>query len=187
MKQNQLFVIIALGVIIASFIYPVATLILGLQVEGYSHLRDLISELGVSHLPYAWILTTVLIVDSVLVIGLAIAIQQSIGQRGQNQWAAIFVGLFGATLLIGGLFPCDIDCRPNSLNGWMHVLNFLPSLVATVGAPFLMQRKFAEDKRLSLFATASLILGVLTVVFVASSVVIFPLLALNGLGIGQLK
>lgn len=182
MKRRYVFITIALGAIIASFAYPLVTLLLAIQVEGYSHLRDHISELGLVTLPYAWVLNTVLIGNAVLVIGLAFAVQRSIGRPDQNRWAAILIATFGVALLIGGLFPCDLNCRPTTFHGWMHTINLLPSAVATIGAPFLMQRKFAEDPRLNLFSSVSFILGVLVIVFVLLAMTLFPVLDLEGLG-----
>lgn len=182
MNQKRFFITIALGAIVASVAYPIIIFLLSMQVDGYSHIRDHISELGVSNIQYSWILTAVLILDATLIFGLAFAVQRSIGQRDHNRWAPILIGMFGVALLIGGLFPCDANCRPTSFNGWMHVLNILPSIVATIGAPFVMQKKFAEDQRLSLSSTVSFILGVLTVVFIFFSMTLFPMLNLEGLG-----
>ncbi|HSM18039.1 MAG TPA: DUF998 domain-containing protein [Gemmatimonadales bacterium] len=184
-KHRQLFIVIALGVIIASFFYPIVTIVLAQQVEGYSHMRDLISELGVSTLPFAWILSAVLLIDALLIFGLAFAVHGSIGigQRDQKKLASALIGLFGLSLFIGGLFPCDVNCDPESINGWIHTLNIVPSIIAIWGAPFLLRKKFASEERLpAFFATSSYIVGVLLVVFVLASMFLFPMLELTGFG-----
>ncbi len=173
---------IGLAVIIASLAYPLTVWVLGLQGEGYSHVRDHISELGVAGLPFAWVLRAVLVTDAVLVLGLAWAVRESIGDPAGHPWAHRLLALFGVALLVGGLFPCDVDCEPTSLAGTLHVLNAVPSLVATIGAPFVMSRKLAEDPRLSVFATLSLVLGALVVAALVAAMSAFPALGLIGLG-----
>ena len=180
--NRRVSVAIATLVIVESLAYPLAVWLLSLSAPDYSHMRDQISELGVAGLPYAWVLTAMLVVDAVLLLGLALAVHFCIGDKDRNRWAARLLGLFAFTLLIGGLFPCDEDCRPTTFAGLMHVLNLLPSLVATIGAPFLMRKKFLEDPRLSIFATLSFVLGVLVTVAILAAMSVFPMLDLAGLG-----
>ena len=182
MTRRRLLLAIALASIVASLAYPLVALLLGLQVEGYSHLRDQISELGRRELPHAPILNTVLVIDAALVIALAVAVRLSIGEGRGSRWAVALIATFGGALLLGGLFPCDADCLPTTFSGWVHALNALPAAVATIGAPFAVSRLFARDPRLALFASGAFVLGVLVVVSVLAAFTLFPLLDLGGLG-----
>lgn len=180
--NRRLAIFVALAVIVASLAYPLGAWLLGRAVVGYSPLTQQISELGVSSLPHAWVLTALLVVDAVLVVALAFAVRRSIGSPSEHPWAVRLLALYGVVLLIGGLFPCDAQCRPTTWRGLIHVLNALPSIVAAIGAPLWMSRKLAEDPRLSILASLSFCLGVLTAVAIVAAFTVFPWLQLPGLG-----
>ena len=180
--SDRLTPLIALAVIVASLAYPLSAWLLGRAVPGYSPLTQQISELGVSTLPHAWVLTAILLLDAALVVGLAFAVRGSIGRPEVNPWAFRLLVLYGTVLLIGGLFPCDAQCRPTTFRGLVHVLNVIPSAVAAIGAPIWMSRKLAEDPRLQMLASLCFSLGALTVVAIVAAFGLFPWLELPGLG-----
>ena len=173
---------VGIGVILASLAYPMITFLLGLRVEGYSHLRDHISELGLATLPLNWVLTVVLLVDAALIFALAFAVAAHLGYAKSARSGPWLIGLFGLALFIGGVFPCDENCRPTSVAGLIHVLNIFPSIIATIGAPFAMRKTFALNTRLSVYGTMAFINGLLTIFFIIISMTVFPALDLEGLG-----
>lgn len=187
---HKLSTAIASSVIVAALSYPLCTWLLARSVPGYSHLEQQISELGVADLPYGWLLTAVLVVNGLLVIGLAFALRATLGpyspswrdDRDQHRWAFRLLLLYAAALLIGGLFPCDVDCRPTTWRGAIHVVNLLPSMIATLGAPFVVARRLAEEPRLALLSSLCFTLGILTSVAVVAAFGVFPALQLAGLG-----
>ncbi len=127
-------------------------------------------------------LNATLVVNGLLVLGLALAVRRTVAAAPEDRWAAVLVATFGVALVLGGLFPCDADCRPTTVQGWVHLLNVVPAGVATIGSPFLLHRAFARDARLTLFSSASLILGVLVAAAVLAAFGLFPHLQLEGLG-----
>ena len=182
MKRFDFSSIVAFGVIIASMIYPLCAWLLGRSVAGYSHLHQQISELGVSDLPYAWVLTAVLLVNATLVLALSGVLRARVASSKRHRWAPRLLALYGIVLAIGGLFPCDAGCRPTSLPGLIHVLNVLPSMIAIVGAPLLVSRVLADDARTSLLSSVCHAIGVLTIVALLAALAAFPALGLPGLG-----
>lgn len=159
------------AVIAAAFAYPVVVWWLGRAVEGYSHVTQQISELGVDGVPLAWVLNGVLVIDGALVMALAWALR--------GPW---LVGVLGATLIVGGLFPCDAGCRPVSFAGWVHVVNGVPALVATLVAPFLLARRLAGDPRMMDLGRITRVVAVVMVVAVIGA---FATGALGFGGLGQ--
>ena len=107
MNRRNLSITVALGTIVAAILYPLVAWLLGLQVEGYSHLRDHISELGLTSHPHAWILSAVLVADGVLLLVLASVVHRTIGEPRQDRWAGWLLGTFGAALIAARdeLFP----------------------------------------------------------------------------------
>ena len=171
---------IASALIVATLVYPIAAWLLGRTVPGYSHLEQQISELGVSGLPYAWVLTVVLLIDATLVLAISRALRNVGGDR--HRWSLRLLVLYAIVLALGGLFPCDEHCRPTTMAGLVHVLNVLPSLVAVVGAPLLMSRRLADDPRLTLVASMCFTIAVVTGAAVIAALGVFPALGLAGLG-----
>jgi len=182
MSQRTLASTLAIATLIAIVAYPIVTLLLGFQLDGYSPVRDHISELGQSGLPTAGALQGVLILDGLLVFALAWAVHHQVGDSARHPWGPRLVALFGVALVIGGLFPCDANCRPTTFAGAIHVLNVLPSAVATIGAPFAMARRFGSDPRLPWARTLALALGGLSVAAIVAAFGVFPALDMEGFG-----
>ena len=180
--QTYLFIVVGALTLIGAATYPVAVVVLADQAAGYSHTSDFISELGEAGVEHAWLLNFMLLAEGLITIALAWAVQKSIIRGNRPDLAVILIGLFGVSLLVGGLFPCDVGCEPSSLNGWIHVLNAIPSALATLATPFLMTKRLRRHPDTRGLASLSFVTGILTVAFVLSSATLFPLIGYNGLG-----
>lgn len=179
---HYLYILIAIGTIVGAISYPIAVYLLAIPVDGYSHTVNMISELGVAGIEHSWLLTLILLIEGALALGLAYSVQKCLIERDKIDLSVILIALFGLSLIIGGAFPCDESCRPTSLNGWIHVLNSIPSLVATLFAPFVIARRFRENEAVSNLSTLTFIIGTLLIVSLLFAAVLFPMFNFNGLG-----
>ncbi len=116
----------------------VVPLVLGWRVPGYSHLRQVQSELGAAGSPVAWWINAWWIAFGLAMVLFAAGVECAWGARGL--WAHVLAGqvlVAGVILGIGaGLFPMDLPGATPTLAGRLHEtfggLGFLAMLMIPV-------------------------------------------------------
>jgi hypothetical membrane protein len=135
---------------------------------GYSHVTRYASELGGPEAPLPWLFNRGIIVMGIVCVlsafGFAAALRQAGGRTAFAVAAAVCVGLFGVSMVMGGLFP-----MPDPRHGGFG-LGF-----ALVPAPLLMSFALSREHR---WSSLSAFLGVS---FVLMAVLIAIMMGVGGL------
>jgi hypothetical membrane protein len=124
------------GTVIASALYP-----------GFSHSRQLISELATVDSPVAVIQNINFVVFGVLIIAFALGLHAGI--EGGNRLASgpMLFAFSGAANIADAFLPCDRGCELTSLVGslhdWISMFAFLSALVGI----FILSRRLGADPR----------------------------------------
>jgi hypothetical protein len=130
----------------------IVPLVLGWRVEGYSHLRQVQSELGAAGSPVAWWVNAWWIAFGVLMVLLAAGVECTWGARGL--WAHVLAGqvlVVGVILGIGaGLFPMDLPGAERTLAGRLHETFGGLGFLAMLMIPVVVWVAFPEAERLAL-------------------------------------
>jgi len=155
---------------IGAMLFIVASIIGGLQIDGYSFISQYISESyatgvpNVTHLRYMYIASGILL----FLFGLT-APATFPKSSGFKIGFVLFAIFYGLGTVATGYFPCDYGCPADSevsLAQFIHntagflVYSLVPFCLIGLGASF---RKFKKTRRLS---KLSFICGILSLVFV---------------------
>ncbi len=149
-------------------LYYFALLVGAATYPGYSHVRNYASELGAAEAPYPAIFNVSIMLAGIAAVGAAALLPRGLAQLGGARiWsvlAAVGLGLWGAAMVMGGLFP-----MPNNLHG-----GFGLGLAGPLIPLFLMLalRSIPGTREMRWF---------LGLVFVASVVMLAIMLGLGGL------
>ncbi|EAR02323.1 DUF998 domain-containing protein [Maribacter sp. HTCC2170] len=167
MKNNFIFWSASVGV----FLFIIAAIIGGLQIEGYSHISQYISESYANGLPdsqylrYAFILSGICF--AIFGFLMPFVLPKS---RPIKVLFLLFAIFYGLGTIVTGVFPCDIGCvmDPNtfSLSQFIHNLTgFLTYLIVPFSVILLgvYCRKQQDTKK---FARTSFVSGTIALVFV---------------------
>lgn len=157
--------------IIAPLIIVFTILILGELTPGYSHVYQLISELGAVSTPFTAALSTVMTIVGLFFILFAIGIYKELPKNYHTKMAALAIGLFGLLSGIGSaIFPCDGGCLNLTARGWTHeIINIVSFSFLTV-APLLAWQGLRKEKGyqgLAGFSLVSFVLGLIVFIFFA--------------------
>jgi len=91
-------VLYCFGLLVGAATYP-----------GYSHMTNYASELGAADAPYPWLFNTSIILVGAAAILAGLTLSKALGglgaKRGWTMAAAIALGLWGVSMVMGGLFP----------------------------------------------------------------------------------
>jgi hypothetical protein len=113
----------------------------------YSHLRQLMSELGEEGRPFAGLVNIWFAISSLLLVGFGLAMAASLPR---SSLAAVATTLFlvWAGLGIGtALFACDPGCAGKTLSGWLHWLLGEIAAAAMLPVPSLVWWSLRGDPR----------------------------------------
>jgi len=146
-------------------IYALVVLVLGFLTPGYSHVTQLMSELGESGAPYAlamnlagFLLPGVLLV--IFSLGLWAALKPTLAGRG----GVVLVAIAGITYIGEAVFSCDRGCIPVTFAGSAHLLiGDLAVLDAVLGA-FILALAMKQDIRWKGYWQYSAATGILVLV-----------------------
>jgi len=157
--------------ILGAIVFALASIIGGLNIEGYDVISQYISESYATGIPNAHYLQKAFMVSGVL-----LALFGFLGSSVFPRSNAIKIGfvLFGICYGLGtlttGIFPCDIGCEPDSenpsLSQFIHnasgtlAYSIVPFCILGLGITF---KKWRETKKL---VSLSLICGTISFVFV---------------------
>ena len=153
--------------IVGVLLFAFASIIGGLQIEGYSPISQYISESYATGIPNADYLRYLFIASGMLFALFAFSASRCWPRSWLVGICFIVFGIFyGLGTLVTGFFPCDLGCRPDpenaSLSQFIHnTMGF--STYAVV--PFsLIGMSVSSAKR---FNRVSLVSGIVSLVFVA--------------------
>jgi hypothetical membrane protein len=103
--------ILALGGVAGPAIFAVVMLVSAALRPRYSHLTNLISELGATHTPHAALMNYAGFVPAGLMLAaFGLALARVLPQQRLVMAAAVLVTLFGCGMAASGVFSCDPGC-----------------------------------------------------------------------------
>ena len=165
-KPDRKISFLALGSIIGPILFTIIVIVLGHLRPGYSHISQLMSELGEVGAPNAVImnLATAILGISILMFAFGLHYGLTSGKR----WKAgpILMMVAGICMVAGGIFPCDPGCVPVSFTGTVHFIASTIGFPAVIFAPFALSQQFKNDKLWQGYRLYSIVTGAFTVILV---------------------
>lgn len=114
-------------------------MILGFLRPDYSHITQLMSELGVPGSPYAIVMDlTGLALTGVLIILFTPAIHAALGKQRGGTVGTILVAVVGLAFMGMAFLPCDAGCVPVTSAGQLHLLLGMAGILITAVSAFLL-------------------------------------------------
>ena len=154
-------IIFALGIILA-----------GTQFDGYSHIKQEISQLGGIDSQYPWIQNFNFYLLSLCVVGFAFALHKAINGGSGSALGPILIGVFGVSSAgLSGVFPCDALCEGVDAAGKLHLITSLIGFVSFAIGLIVVSRRMKKAERWQTWGRYTLITGILAFVlfFVAGA------------------
>ena len=163
-RDNSLMVLALCGVSIP-IVFAVLVTVAGFQYEGYSHLRQAISELGGAGAENAIIQNANFLIIGILVLAFAVGLYRGIGSGSRSIIGPALIGVFGVSSgIANALLPCDLGCEFESLTGTLHNVTGLLGFIAAIAGIFVISRRFKSDIMWRSLYRFSWITGVATLV-----------------------
>jgi hypothetical membrane protein len=172
--------LIACGAI-GPLLFILVFLIEGATRPGYSQWRNFVSQLSDSK--FGWMQIANFIICGLCVICFAIGLRRALRSGKGAVGGPLFLGLFGLSLIIAGIFPTDpaLGYYPDgfttvqTLHGIIHGANAIPAFASLTLAIFLLARRFASDATWHGWGLYSVISGVLLMGFFIACVYVSSL------------
>lgn len=156
--------------VLGAFLFILASILGGLQIEGYSFISQFISESYASGVPNSDYLRTLFVASGILLAVFGFTSASTIkDSKGLKFGFFLFAIIYGLGTVSTGFFPCDFGCPAEgdiSLSQFIHntsgffVYALVPFCLIGIG---ITSKKHNDTSRLS---KVSLICGVLSLVFV---------------------
>lgn len=119
----------------------------GLAYPGYSHVDQMISELGGVDATQPWIQNIGFVLFGLAVVGVAAALIIDAGKVFVGAILLAGLGAFG--LVAEGLVHCDSGCKGATTEGAVHLGFGLLGFACGIVATFLLARRWRRDRRWS--------------------------------------
>jgi hypothetical membrane protein len=175
---------LALGGVAGPAIFTVVVIVVSSLREPYSHANNFISELGASSTPHANLMNYAgFIPAGLLLAGFGVALGTLLPRSRRALAVAALVTLFGAGIVMAGIFSCDAGCPQGtgSLENIVHDRIAPPtflSFIAGIAIFGLLARRLPAFRHL---ATYSLLTSALALVFLIALVSSLDTRSLTGL------
>ena len=139
---------LSLAGILGPLVYFLLLTTLGFLWEGYSPLRDSMSELGAVDSPYK----TMMNVLGFMGLGLSILLfALAYHRQMEKSWLVkltmLFLTIAGVFMIVVGFFPCDSGCVDVTATGKLHSLTSIPQSIALPLAAISSAFAFGRDRR----------------------------------------
>lgn len=185
-KNRRVWQKIALSGAAAAIVYTLHVLIGGALWDGYSHVRQTISELTGNGAPNAGMLKIFTIIYSILALVFSISVYMLFWKYNVHKWAltgSALLVLMETTALIGyNLFPLEESGAILSIGNFMHLAVTAIVALSAIGAIFLISFGLLKTSHFRSMGMLSLISAViLTVSGIATPIVLNNELGIAGL------
>jgi hypothetical membrane protein len=140
-EQGQIRVLTVSAVcgMVAPILFFLTVGILGMITPGYDPVTQLISELGESGAPFAWVMNLLGFgVTGVLLVAFAPGLAMALGKNRVAVAGCGFVAIAGGLFLAMAFISCDRGCIPVTPEGGLHLILGLFAAIAAVAASFLL-------------------------------------------------
>jgi len=131
----------------APLIFAAGTITAAASYSGYSHSRQLISELATNDSPVATLANINFVVFGVLIIAFARGLHGGIADERRSAWGPVLFAFSGAANIADAFLPCDRGCEltslPGALHDWVSMFAFLSALAGI----YIISRRLGADPR----------------------------------------
>lgn len=125
--------------------FCVGIVLAGLAFPGYSHVDQMISELGGVEAPHAWIQNANFLLFGACVITLALGLMVDAGRVFPG---AVLLGVLGLSgTFAEGVAHCDAGCEGATTEGAIHLGFGMVGFLCGVVALFVLARRWRKDAR----------------------------------------
>jgi len=139
---------------VAGPLFLIVAFALGLTRPGFDVARHPFSLLSLG--PGGWMQITNFVVSGLLFVACAIGLRRSMRSGPGATWGSLFIGLFGAAMIAGGVFVSDAGAgfppgapegAPTTISwhGALHGLAFALGMVGLIAAVVVFARRFAAE------------------------------------------
>jgi len=158
--------------VVGALLFVIASIMGGLQIQGYSFISQYISESYATGIPNSDYLRYMFIASGFLLFLFGLFAHSTLPKSKGIKIVFILFGVsYGLGTVLTGYFPCDLGCRPDpinpSLSQFIHntagflTYSTVPFFLIGLGISF---KKLQATRRLG---GVSLVCGILALVFVA--------------------
>jgi len=151
----------ALSGILAPAFFFAAVVYMSLGRPGYSHVYNVISELGETGSPTAYTASITFIVTGLMIVFFGLGLHSELSLGCRRVWTGAAVALYGLLDFVGsGVFPCDHGGASITFTGVVHANLTILGELAALAAPFLFlwdtngREEWGGHRRLTLAAGA---------------------------------
>ena len=131
----------------APLIFAAGTIIAGASFPGYSHSRQLISELATIDSPVATLENINFVVFGVLIIAFARGLHAGIADASRSAWGPVLFAFSGAANIADAFLPCDRGCELTSLAGALHDWISMFAFLSALAGIYIISRRLGTDPR----------------------------------------
>ena len=143
---RRLGIILAVCGIAAPLTFAAGILIAGASSPGFSHSRQVISELAVADSPAGLIQNINFVVFGVLIVAFARGLHLGIDDS-QSASGPMLMASSGAANITEAFLPCDRGCELVSLVGSLHDWIAMFAFLSAITGIFLLSRRLGADPR----------------------------------------
>ncbi len=131
----------ALSGVLAPPLFLAAVYYMSLSRPGYSHVYNVISELGEAGSPTASTASITFIVTGLMIVFFGVGLHSMLSRGGHRAWTGAAVALYGLLDFVGsGVFPCDPGGASVTTTAAIHANLTVLGELACLAAPFLFLR-----------------------------------------------
>jgi hypothetical membrane protein len=128
-------------------VFVAGTVIAGALYPGFSHSRQLISELATVDSPVAVIQNSNFVVFGVLIVAFARGLHAGIEGGSQPVAGPMLFAFSGAANIADAFLPCDRGCELTSLVGSLHDWISMFAFLSALAGIFILSRRLGADPR----------------------------------------
>ena len=140
-------VVLAACGVAAPVIFAASSILAGALYPGYSHSRQVISELAAVNSPVAVFQDINSVVFGVLIIAFARGLHLGIAGGSRSASGPRLIACSGAANVVEAFLPCDRGCELVSLIGSLHDWIAMFAFLAALAGIFMISRRLGADPR----------------------------------------
>lgn len=97
--------------------------------------------------PFGYLMTSAFVALSLSTWALVIGLRRDLASLALSRLGLVFLGVFGAGLLVAATFPIDLDGAPETLAGTIHAISGSISFLSLTVGTNLVSRRLKHDPR----------------------------------------
>lgn len=159
----------ALGAI-GPILFVLGIIIAGMQYDGYSHIKQEISQLGGAGSEYPWIQNLNFYLLSLASISFAFAVHKAIDGGTGSIIGPVLIGIFGfSSAGLNAVLPCDALCEGVTAAGKLHLITGILGFLSMAIGLIVLSRRMKKSDQWKGYSRYTLIAGILGfILFIAA-------------------